>query len=216
MINGSKRISQPIRWAMVGGGSQSQIGYIHRCAALRDNTFVLVAGAFDIDAARGREFGEQLRVDPERCYADYLSLFEQEAQRADGIQAVSIATPNGTHYAITKAALEAGLHVVCEKPLCFTVEQAENLRELSHKHNRIVGVTYGYAGHQLIEQAREMIAAGELGEVRMVRTCSSPTVSTAHRWRPRARRRNGVSIRVRRGRATCWAMLGRTRCTCRK
>lgn len=168
MINGSRRIPQPIRWAMVGGGSQSQIGYIHRCAALRDNTFVLVAGAFDIDPIRGSAFGEQLGVDRERCYADYLSMFEQEARRADGIQAVSIATPNGTHYSITKAALEAGLHVVCEKPLCFTVEQAENLRELSHKHNRIVGVTYGYAGHQLIEQVREMIAAGELGDVRMV------------------------------------------------
>ncbi|WP_296258128.1 MULTISPECIES: Gfo/Idh/MocA family protein [unclassified Pseudomonas] len=168
MINGSKRISQPIRWAMVGGGSQSQIGYIHRSAALRDRNFELVAGAFDIDPVRGCAFGEQLGVDPDRCYADYLSLFEQEAQRPDGIQAVSIATPNGTHYAITKAALEAGLHVVCEKPLCFTVEQAETLRRVAKANNRVVGVTYGYAGHQLIEQARAMIAGGELGEIRMV------------------------------------------------
>jgi predicted dehydrogenase len=168
MINGSKRIPQPIRWAMVGGGSQSQIGYIHRSAALRDRSFELVAGAFDIDPDRGREFGTQLGVDPARCYADYLSLFEQEARRVDGIQAVSIATPNGTHYAITKAALEAGLHVVCEKPLCFTVEQAEHLRELATTKNRIVGVTYGYAGHQLIEHARGLIAAGELGDIRMV------------------------------------------------
>ncbi|WLD65522.1 Gfo/Idh/MocA family protein [Pseudomonas sp. OVF7] len=168
MINGSKRIPQPIRWAMVGGGSQSQIGYIHRSAALRDRNFELVAGAFDIDPTRGREFGEQLGVDPERCYADYLSLFEQEAERQDGIQAVSIATPNGTHYSITKAALEAGLHVVCEKPLCFTLEQAEMLRKLAQAQNRIVGVTYGYAGHQLIEQARSMIADGKLGEIRMV------------------------------------------------
>ena len=168
MINGSKRIPQPIRWAMVGGGRDSQIGYIHRSAALRDQAFVLVAGAFDLDPERGRAFGEQLGVDPERCYPDYRSLLEGEAQRADGIQAISVATPNATHFAITKAALEAGLHVVCEKPLCFTLEEAQTLRDIALDRNRIVGVTYGYAGHQLIEEAREMIAAGELGEIRMV------------------------------------------------
>lgn len=168
MINGSKRIPHPIRWAMVGGGRDSQIGYIHRSAALRDQNFALVAGAFDINPERGLKFGTTLGVDPERCYPDYLSLFEQEAQRPDGIQAVSIATPNVTHYAITKAALEAGLHVICEKPLCFTVAEAETLCEVALAKNRIVGVTYGYAGHQLIEQARQMIAQGELGEIRMI------------------------------------------------
>ncbi|WP_434576168.1 Gfo/Idh/MocA family oxidoreductase [Pseudomonas sp. Z3-6] len=168
MINGSKTLTRPIRWAMVGGGEHSQIGYIHRSAALRDRNFELVAAALDIDPTRGRVFGQQLGIDPERCYPDYLSLFELEAQRSDGIEAVSIATPNGTHYAITHAALEAGLHVVCEKPLCFTLEQAEALRSLAHAKGRIVGLTYGYAGHQLIEQARAMIAAQELGEIRMV------------------------------------------------
>ncbi|MEE4691034.1 Gfo/Idh/MocA family oxidoreductase [Pseudomonas alliivorans] len=168
MINGSKRISRPVRWAMVGGGANSQIGYIHRSAALRDQNFALIAGAFDIDPERGRAFGEQLGVDPERCYSDYLRLIEQEARRPDGIEALSVATPNGTHFSITKAALEAGLHVVCEKPLCFTLEEAETLKEIAKANQRIVGVTYGYAGHQLIEQARQMIAAGELGEIRMV------------------------------------------------
>jgi predicted dehydrogenase len=191
MINGSKRISRPIRWAMVGGGSQSQIGYSHRSAALRDQNFSLVAGAFDIDAVRGREFGEQLGIDPQRCHADYRSLFAAEALRDDGIQAVTVATPNGTHFEITKAALEAGLHVVCEKPLCFTVAEAEYLRELARDRQRIVGVTYGYAGHQLIEQARQMIAAGELGDIRMVHMQfahgfhSAPVeaASDATRWR---------------------------------
>lgn len=168
MINGEKILAAPIRWAMVGGGQGSQIGYIHRSAALRDGVFQLVAGAFDIDPARAREFGARLGLSPERCYPDYATLFAQEAQRPDGIQAVSIATPNGTHFAICQAALEAGLHVVCEKPLCFTTEQAEQLRQLAAAQGRIVGVTYGYAGHQLIEQAREMIAAGELGEIRIV------------------------------------------------
>lgn len=168
MINGSKRLSRPLHWAMVGGGENSQIGYIHRSAALRDQNFVLVAGAFDLDPARGRAFGETLGVAPERCYADYQSLIAGEAGRADGVEAISVATPNGTHFAITKAALEAGLHVVCEKPLCFTLAEAETLREIAQAHKLIVGVTYGYAGHQLIEQAREMIAAGQLGEIRMV------------------------------------------------
>jgi predicted dehydrogenase len=168
MINGEKRTESPIRWAMVGGGRGSQIGYIHRSAALRDNTFQLVAGAFDINPERGRDFGVNLGVSPERCYPDYQTMFEEEAKRADGIQAVSIATPNGTHFAICKAALNAGLHVVCEKPLCFTTKEAEELRRLALDKNKIVGVTYGYAGHQLIEQAREMIARGDLGEIRIV------------------------------------------------
>ncbi len=168
MINGEKLTAAPIRWAMVGGGKGSQIGYIHRSAALRDNVFQLLAGAFDIDPQRGRDFGASLGVDPARCYPDYQTLFTEEAKRPDGIQAVSIATPNGTHFAICKAALQAGLHVVCEKPLCFTTAEAEELQMLAASRGRIVGVTYGYAGHQLIEQARQMIAAGELGEIRIV------------------------------------------------
>ncbi|CAM4476663.1 Glucose-6-phosphate 3-dehydrogenase [Klebsiella variicola] len=168
MINGLKPLDRTLRWGMVGGGGSSQIGYIHRSAALRDNTFTLLAGAFDIDAERGRQFGQQLGVDPDRCYADYQSLFRGEAERPDGIQAVSIATPNNTHYAICRAALEAGLHVVCEKPLCFSSEEADELVALSQRQHKILGVTYGYAGHQLILQARQMIADGLLGDIRIV------------------------------------------------
>lgn len=168
MINGENLVPTSIPWGMVGGGRQSQIGYIHRSAALRDGVFKLVAGAFDIDAQRGREFGAAIGVDTNRCYADYKTMFTTEAQRPDGIRAVSIATPNGTHFAISKAALEAGLHVVCEKPLCFTTAEAEELQALAAAKNKIVGVTYGYAGHQMLEQARAMIAAGELGDIRIV------------------------------------------------
>ncbi len=168
MINGEKKVAEPIRWAMVGGGRGSQIGYIHRSAALRDHNFQLVAGAFDIDPVRGKEFGINLHVDPERCYPDYKTLFEEEAKREDGIEAVSIATPNGTHYEICKAALHSGLHVVCEKPLCFTTEEAKELEALAKEKNRVVGITYGYSGHQVIEQARQMIANGELGDIRIV------------------------------------------------
>ena len=168
MINGSKVLDHPIRWAMVGGGKGSQIGYIHRSAALRDNSFQLVAGAFDIDPARGMEFAAELGVAPDRCYSDYKAMFEAEAKRSDGIEAVSIATPNGMHYAVCKAALEAGLHVVCEKPLCFTSKEAEALVALAKEKNRVVGVTYGYSGHQMIQQARQMIRHGDLGEIRVI------------------------------------------------
>lgn len=168
MYYGEKRVENPIRWGMVGGGRGSQIGYIHRSAALRDFNFELVAGAFDIDPERGKDFGKQLHVDPDRCYPDYKTMFAEEAKRPDGVQAVSIATPNGMHYEVCKAALEAGLHVVCEKPLCFTSEQADELVKLAEEKRRVVGVTYGYSGHQLIQQARQMIKNGDLGEIRVI------------------------------------------------
>lgn len=168
MINGEHMLNHSIRWAMVGGGRGSQIGYIHRSAALRDNSFQLVAGAFDINPERGLDFGKQLGVAADRCYPDYKTLFAEEAKREDGIEAVSIATPNGTHYEICKAALLAGLHVVCEKPLCFSYEQAQELTQLADEKHLIVGVTYGYSGHQLIEQARQMVLHGDLGEIRIV------------------------------------------------
>ena len=191
MINGERKYERPIRWAMVGGGRGSNIGYIHRSAALRDRRFELVAGAFDIDPERGKDFGIQLGLDPERCYPDYQTLFAEEAKRADGIEAVSIATPNSTHYTIAKAALQAGLHVVVEKPMCFENEQAAELAELSRKMNRVVGVTYGYAGHQAIEQARQMVKNGDLGEIRIIQmqfahggnSAAVETASAAQKWR---------------------------------
>ena len=168
MINGSKAVEHSIRWAMVGGGLGSQIGYIHRSSAQRDNNFKLVAGAFDINPERGIALGKDLGLDPDRCYPDYKTMFAEEAKREDGIEAVSIATPNGTHYAICKAALEAGLHVVCEKPLCFTTKEADELVALAASKKKIVGVTYGYSGHQMIQQARQMIRHGDLGEIRII------------------------------------------------
>jgi predicted dehydrogenase len=191
MINGERNFERPIRWAMVGGGRGSNIGYIHRSSALRDRTFDLVAGAFDIDPERGRDFGVQLGLDPARCYPDYQTLFAEEGRRADGIEAVSIATPNNTHYAIAKAALQAGLHVVVEKPMCFENEQAAELVELSKRLNRVVGVTYGYSGHQAIEQARQMVKHGDLGEIRIIQmqfahggnSAEVEAGSAAQKWR---------------------------------
>ncbi len=169
MLNGEKKIARPFRWAMIGGGRLSQVGYKHRTGALRDNTaFTLVAGAFDIDAERGKEFGANLGVNENRCYSDYKTMFAEEAKREDGIEVVSIATPNGTHYEICKAALEAGLHVICEKPLFFTSEEGEEIKELAERKGKIVGVTYGFSGNQMLLQMRAMIEQGKIGDIRMV------------------------------------------------
>lgn len=191
MINGEKVIENPIRWAMIGGGRGSQIGYIHRSSATRDRNFLLVAGAFDIDPERGKEFGVNIGVDAERCYPDYQTMFQEEAKREDGIQAVSIATPNGTHYEISKAALMAGLHVICEKPLCFEADQARELEDLAKEKKLVFGVTYGYTGHQMVQQAKEMVARGDLGKIRIVQMqfahggCNVATEANnaAQKWR---------------------------------
>ncbi len=169
MLNGEKKINRPYRWAMIGGGKTSGVGYKHRIGALRDNTaFQLVAGAFDIDPERGKEFGMNLGVAEDRCYPDYQTMLAEEAKREDGIEVVSIATPNGTHFAITKAALEAGLHVVCEKPLFFEEAEGEEIKALAAKQKKIVGVTFGFSGNQMMLQMRAMIEAGAIGDVHMV------------------------------------------------
>jgi len=107
MLNGEKCTGRPLRWGMVGGGRTGQVGYKHRTGALRDgNVYKLVCGAFDVDAARGKDFGVHLGVEAERCYADYETLIAEEAKRNDAVEVVSVATPNFSHYEITKALLE--------------------------------------------------------------------------------------------------------------
>jgi predicted dehydrogenase len=168
MINGERTIERPLRWGMVGGGRTGQVGYKHRTGAQRDGTYNLVCGAFDLDTERGRDFGTGLGVEAGRCYADYKDLIAGEAGRADGVEVVSVATPNFTHYEITKACLEAGLHVICEKPLFFTVAECEEIEKLASDRGLIVGVTYGFTGHPLVRQMAAMVARGMLGEIRIV------------------------------------------------
>ncbi|MCP1199052.1 Gfo/Idh/MocA family protein [Notoacmeibacter sp. MSK16QG-6] len=168
MINGEKSFDRPLRWGMVGGGRTGQVGYKHRTGALRDGNYRLVAGAFDLDAKRGRDFGIRLGVDADRCYATYQEMIAGERDRDDGLEAVSVATPNFTHYEITKALLEAGIHVICEKPLFFTVEECDEIARLADEKGLIVGVTYGYTGHPLVYQMAAMVAKGMLGEIRIV------------------------------------------------
>lgn len=168
MINGERSIQRPLRWGMVGGGRTGQVGYKHRTGALRDGTYQLLAGAFDLDAERGRDFGTNLGVAKDRCYATYEDLIAGETARQDGVDVVSVATPNFTHYQITKALLEAGIHVICEKPLFFTVAECEEIRALAEAKGLIVGVTYGFTGHPLVHQMAAMVVRGMLGDIRIV------------------------------------------------
>lgn len=168
MLNGERSIKAPLRWGMVGGGRTGQVGYKHRTGALRDGTYRLVCGAFDLDAERGRDFGVNIGVDAGRCYADYKELIAGEAKREDGVDVVSIATPNFTHYEITKACLEAGLHVICEKPLFFSVAECLEIEKLAEEKGLIVGVTYGFTGHPLVHQMAAMVKKGMLGDIRIV------------------------------------------------
>jgi predicted dehydrogenase len=168
MINGERKTQRALRWGMVGGGRTGQVGYKHRTGALRDGTYQLVAGAFDLDAARGRDFGIALGVSEDRCYATYQDLIAGETGREDGVDVVSVATPNFTHYEITKALLTAGIHVICEKPLFFTVKECEEIKVLAEDKGLIVGVTYGFTGHPLVHQMAAMVANGMLGDIRIV------------------------------------------------
>jgi predicted dehydrogenase len=169
MLNGEKSIDRPLRWGMIGGGRTSNVGYKHRTGALRDNTaYTLVCGAFDVDVERGKDFGGKIGVAGDRLYPDARTLIAEEARRKDGVEVVTVATPNFSHYEITKACLEAGLHVVCEKPLFFTVAECEEIAALAKAKGLIVGVTYGFSGHPLLHQMAAMVKKGMLGDIRIV------------------------------------------------
>ena len=163
-------IEKPLRYGMVGGGSTSQIGYSHRVASQRDSYYKLVAGAFDIDVERGKKFGESLGLEPDRIYTDHRKMVQSESELCEGIQVVGIMTPNNTHYEIAKSFIEAGVHLILEKPITSTTEEALDLIRLAKDKSVLCASMYGYSGYPMIRQARAMVEAGELGEVRVVQT----------------------------------------------
>ena len=157
-----------IRYGMVGGGEGAFIGAVHRIAARMDDRYQLVAGALSSEADRSRRSGLALGIPLERCYSDYREMARAEAGRDDGIEAVSIVTPNHLHIPVAKAFLEAGIHVICDKPLAAHLQETEGLPELVHQQDRIFAVTYNYSGYPLIRQARELVAQGALGKIRVI------------------------------------------------
>ena len=157
-----------IRYGMVGGGPGAFIGAVHRMAARLEGRYELVAGAFSSNRERGRAAGVELGVAPERTYDSYEVMARTEASRADGIEVVVIVTPNHLHYPVAKAFLDAGVHVICDKPLTTTVRDALALRDLVKATGKLFFVTYTYGTYPMVSQAREMVRSGQLGAVRLV------------------------------------------------
>jgi len=158
-----------LRWGMIGGGQGSQIGPAHRISAALDGHFHLTAGALDIDPARGKSFARELGIAADRAYGNWQEMLEAERARPDRLDLVTVATPNATHYEISRAFLEAGFHVLCEKPLTMTAAEAEDIVAVSQQTGRICAVNYGYSGYPLVRQMKAMIAGGELGKVRLIK-----------------------------------------------
>lgn len=157
-----------LNYGMVGGGPGAFIGDAHRRAINLDGKAKPVAGAFSRDPNKSRQTAEELRLDPERCYADYEEMAKAEAAREDGIDFVVVVTPNASHYGACKAFLEAGIAVSCDKPLTVSLEQALELEKLAREKDLLFMVTYTYTGHVTAKYIREMIKNGEIGDVRVV------------------------------------------------
>jgi predicted dehydrogenase len=157
-----------IRYGMVGGGQGAFIGAVHRLAARMDDNYELVAGALSSDRKRALASAKELNLDPDRSYSSYEEMAKAEAKRPDGIEAVSIVTPNFMHAPVAAAFLKAGIHVICDKPLSLTVAEAKDLVKLAKKSGKVFALTHNYTGYPMIRQARAMIAAGEIGEIRIV------------------------------------------------
>jgi predicted dehydrogenase len=164
----SEPAARRLRLGMVGGGRGAFIGAVHRMAARLDDRYELVAGALSADAARAHDSAADLHIAPDRSYATFTEMARKEASRPDGIDVVAIVTPNNLHYAPARAFLEAGINVICDKPLTSTLDEALALAKLVRESGLVFGLTHNYTGHPLVRQAREMVAAGELGALRVV------------------------------------------------
>jgi len=158
-------MNRKLRMGMVGGGRGAFIGQVHRMAASLDGKIELVAGAFSSDPEKSKLSGEDFFLDPERVYGSYEEMANAEAGREDGIDFVSIVVQNHLHFAVAKTFLEAGINVICDKPLALNLEQAKELEELVNKTGVIFGLTHNYTGYRMVKEARRMVQDGELGRI---------------------------------------------------
>ena len=165
---GEGRLGRRLRLGMVGGGQGAFIGAVHRIAARLDDRYELVAGALSSDPARAKASAAELRIAPERAYGSFAEMAAREAARDDGIDAVAIVTPNHVHHPAAKAFLEAGIHVICDKPLTTSLPDALDLVETVRRTGLVFGLTHNYTGFPMVREARERVAAGELGRIRVV------------------------------------------------
>jgi predicted dehydrogenase len=165
---GEGRLGRRLRLGMVGGGQGAFIGAVHRIAARLDDKYELVAGALSADPARARASAAELRIAPERAYGSFAGMAAKEVQREDGIDVVAIVTPNHVHHPAAKAFLEAGIHVICDKPLTTNLDDALDLVQTVRRTGLVFGLTHNYTGFPMVREARERVQAGELGQIRVV------------------------------------------------
>ena len=161
-------ISKKIRLGLVGGGIGAFIGEVHRIAARLDDRYELVAGAFSSEPRRAADSAAELRIDPARSYNSFEEMAKKESKLRQGIEVVSIVTPNHLHCPAAKAFLKAGIHVICDKPLSTTLEDAEEVESLVKESGLIFAITYNYSGYPMVRHAREMVASGKLGNIRVI------------------------------------------------
>jgi predicted dehydrogenase len=159
---------QKIRLGMVGGGKDSFIGSVHRMAARLDDRYDLVAGALSSSAIKASESAAEIGIDKKRSYTSFEEMAKKESKLKDGIDAVAIVTPNHLHADVAKVFLNAGIHVICDKPLTAKLSDAEELATLVKESGLVFAVTYNYSGYPMVRQAKDMIAKGEIGAVRVV------------------------------------------------
>ncbi|MES2822713.1 MAG: Gfo/Idh/MocA family oxidoreductase [Pseudomonadota bacterium] len=157
-----------IRYAMVGGGRGAFIGAVHRIAARMDDRYELVAGALSANPENSKVSAADLHIAPERAYASYQEMLVEEKKRSDGIQVVVIVTPNHMHFPVAKACLEAGVNVICDKPVTRTLAEALELQKIVETSGCFFALTHNYSGYPLVRYARELIADGKLGKLRLV------------------------------------------------
>jgi len=157
-----------IRLGMVGGGEGAFIGAVHRIAARLDDRYELVAGALSASPDKAIRSAAAIGLGSDRSYSDFRTMAQAEAARADGIEAVAIVTPNHMHAPVADAFLDAGVHIICDKPLTTTLEEARRLRDKARASGLIFAVTYNYSGYPLVRHARAMVQGGELGAIRIV------------------------------------------------
>lgn len=158
-------MNRKIKYGLIGGSTESSIGRKHKNAINFDERAELVAGCFSRNGDTNKAVGDYYNVEPDRVYGDYREMAEKEAARKDGIDFVSITTPNFTHFEIAREFLLNGINVVCEKPLCFEVDQAEELIKLAKEKDLVFAVTYTYPGYAVVKVMKEMIEEGKIGKV---------------------------------------------------
>jgi predicted dehydrogenase len=192
-----------IRYGMVGGGEGAFIGAVHRLAARMDDHYELVAGALSASPERAVRSARGLGLAADRCYADYAAMAAAEQARRDGIEAVAIVTPNHIHAPAATAFLKAGIHVICDKPLTTTLKDALALQKLVRSSGLVFCVTHNYTGYPMVRHARQMVAEGALGEIRVIQVeypqdwLTEPIEKTGQKqaaWRTDPRRSGGGAI----------------------